>query len=259
MATPQRRYSPEFKREALALVTAERTVTEVARELGMSAKTLSMLGHRRAEADGRGRAAGGGWSGGSGRPPRGLAADCRVGAGERIPGESVRLLRQQNPVTPFYALVAKEADHYPVTLMCRVLGALPGQLLPLAYPADHAPLAPRPTTCRGDARPSWPRLPQAQQRVGRRPMRQLLAADGLVCSAGMVHTIMAEQQLVARRRRAWKRTTLRDRAARTAPHRQPLPGQRQASAASTATSPARSRWGISRSCPPRRGGSIWRW
>jgi transposase len=42
MATPQRSYSPEFKREAVALVTAERTVTEVARELGMSAKTLSM-------------------------------------------------------------------------------------------------------------------------------------------------------------------------------------------------------------------------
>lgn len=55
-----------------------------------------------------------------------------------------------------------------------------------------------------------------QQRVGRRPMRQLLAADGIVCSAGMVQTIMAEQQLVARRRRAWKRTTRCDPAARTA-------------------------------------------
>jgi transposase len=42
MATPSRRYSPEFRREAIALVTAERTVTEVARELGISDKTLSM-------------------------------------------------------------------------------------------------------------------------------------------------------------------------------------------------------------------------
>ena len=41
MATAQRTYSPEFKRDALALVTVERTVTEVARELGMSAQTLS--------------------------------------------------------------------------------------------------------------------------------------------------------------------------------------------------------------------------
>ena len=41
MATPHRTYSPEFKQEAVALVTAESTVTEVARELGMSSKTLS--------------------------------------------------------------------------------------------------------------------------------------------------------------------------------------------------------------------------
>jgi transposase InsO family protein len=54
------------------------------------------------------------------------------------------------------------------------------------------------------------------QRVGRRPMRQLLAAEGIGCSAGMVHTIMTEQGLVARRKRAWKRTTQRDPAARTA-------------------------------------------
>lgn len=42
MAVIQRRYSAEFKREAVALVTAERTVSEVARELGIPDKTLSM-------------------------------------------------------------------------------------------------------------------------------------------------------------------------------------------------------------------------
>jgi transposase-like protein len=41
MATAQRRYSPEFRQEAVALVTAEQSVTAVARELGMSGKTLS--------------------------------------------------------------------------------------------------------------------------------------------------------------------------------------------------------------------------
>ncbi|MEJ7900760.1 MAG: DDE-type integrase/transposase/recombinase, partial [Thermomicrobiales bacterium] len=35
-------------------------------------------------------------------------------------------------------------------------------------------------------------------------------------SPGLVHRIMAEQGLVARRRRAWRRTTRRDPAARTA-------------------------------------------
>jgi len=48
-------------------------------------------------------------------------------------------------------------------------------------------------------------------------MRHLLAAQDIPCSPGLVHRIMAEQGLVAQRRRAWKRTTRRDPAART-PH-----------------------------------------
>ncbi len=60
MAIAQRTYSPEFKREALALVTAERTVTEVARELGMSAKTLSQwVNHERKRTTAAERAAAG--------------------------------------------------------------------------------------------------------------------------------------------------------------------------------------------------------
>lgn len=57
---------------------------------------------------------------------------------------------------------------------------------------------------------------ESGQRAGRRPIRQLLADDGIVCSAGTVHTIMAEQRLMARRKQAWKRTTTRDPAVRTA-------------------------------------------
>lgn len=60
------------------------------------------------------------------------------------------------------------------------------------------------------------RFAAAHERVGRRPMRHLLAQDGIPCSPGLVHRIMTEQGLVARRRRAWKRTTRRDPAARTA-------------------------------------------
>lgn len=41
MANAQRSYSPEFKREAVALVTPARSVTEVARELGIPGQTLS--------------------------------------------------------------------------------------------------------------------------------------------------------------------------------------------------------------------------
>jgi putative transposase len=55
-----------------------------------------------------------------------------------------------------------------------------------------------------------------QGRVGRRPMRRLLADQQLRCSPGTVHRIMAEQGLTAQRRRAWKRTTAADPTARTA-------------------------------------------
>lgn len=41
MATPQRSYSPEFKDEAVALVTSAHSVSEVARELGIPSQTLS--------------------------------------------------------------------------------------------------------------------------------------------------------------------------------------------------------------------------
>lgn len=41
MAKANRRYSPDFKREALALTAGDHTVAEVARELGMPEQTLS--------------------------------------------------------------------------------------------------------------------------------------------------------------------------------------------------------------------------
>ena len=41
MAKAQRQYSPEFKREALALVTGDHSVAAVARELGIPDQTLS--------------------------------------------------------------------------------------------------------------------------------------------------------------------------------------------------------------------------
>ena len=41
MANTHRRYSPEFKQEALALVAGDHSVAEVARELGIPEQTLS--------------------------------------------------------------------------------------------------------------------------------------------------------------------------------------------------------------------------
>jgi len=111
--------------------------------------------------------------------------------------------------------VAEEATTYPVTMMCRVL-----QLNRASYYRWKARQAtpPSPRTQRHQQLTAaiLARFAAAHERVGRRPMRQLLAQDGIRCSPGLVHRIMAEQGLVARRRRAWKRTTRRDPTARTA-------------------------------------------
>jgi transposase InsO family protein len=54
-------------------------------------------------------------------------------------------------------------------------------------------------------------------RLGRRPMQQLLRdEDGIACSLGMVHRIMAEQGLAARRHRRRRGITRRDGAAPSA-------------------------------------------
>lgn len=60
------------------------------------------------------------------------------------------------------------------------------------------------------------RFQAAQGRVGRRPMRYLLAQDGIACSPGTIHRIMAELDFQAARHRAWRPTTRRHPQARTA-------------------------------------------
>jgi transposase InsO family protein len=112
-------------------------------------------------------------------------------------------------------LVAEEATIYPVTMMCRVL-----HLNRASYYRWRARQT-GPPTARQQRHQQvtaaiLARFAAAHERIGRRPMRHLLAQDQIRCSPGLVHRIMAEQGLQARRRRAWKRTTRRDPAARTA-------------------------------------------
>jgi putative transposase len=48
---------------------------------------------------------------------------------------------------------------------------------------------------------------QWDERPGRRPMQQLLAAEGEVCSLGLIHRLMQQHRLIARRSRHWRTTT----------------------------------------------------
>lgn len=114
-----------------------------------------------------------------------------------------------------YGFVAEQADTYPITTLCRVLG-----LNRSSYYRWQARQAAPPSarTQRHQALTAAirARFAATTGRVGRRPMRHLLAQDGIRCAPGTVHRIMAEQGLQATRRRAWKRTTTRDPAAHTA-------------------------------------------
>jgi transposase InsO family protein len=111
-------------------------------------------------------------------------------------------------------VVAEEAATYPVTMMCAALGLNRAsyyrwRVRQVAPPTARAQRHQALTTA------IVSRFAATHGRVGRRPMRTLLAADGMSCSLGTVQAIMREQGLVARRRRAWKRTTVRDPAAAT--------------------------------------------
>jgi len=100
-------------------------------------------------------------------------------------------------------------------MMCQALGVPRGSYYRWKASAT-TPLSPRRQRHAALTQAIVAKFAETDQRAGRRPMRQLLAADGIPCAAGTVHAIMAEQQLMARRTHAWKRTTVRDPAARTA-------------------------------------------
>ena len=109
----------------------------------------------------------------------------------------------------------QEASTYPVTWMCATMHVSRASFYRWRA-ARHRPPPPRVQRHTAVTAAIVATFAETHGRVGRRPMRQLLARDGVACSLGLVHTIMTEQGLVAQRRRAWKRTTQRDPAARTA-------------------------------------------
>lgn len=111
--------------------------------------------------------------------------------------------------------MAKQAESYPVTMMCRLLELPRSSYYAWKDRQDRGP-TPRETRHQALTEAIVERFEAANGRVGRRPMRTLLAQDGMPCAPGTVHRIMAEQGLRAGRTRAYRQTTVRDPAARTA-------------------------------------------
>lgn len=114
--------------------------------------------------------------------------------------------------------MAEQARHHPtglsITRMCAVLD-VPRS----SYYAWHQ-RQDRPPTAREQRHQALTdaivaRFQSCQGRVGRRPLRTLLAQDGIACAPGTVHRIMTEQGFQANRARAARRTTRQHPAART--------------------------------------------
>lgn len=113
--------------------------------------------------------------------------------------------------------MAEQAPSHPITRQCQVFGVSRSSYY--AWQARQQPEQPLPARTQRHQQLTAAivsRFDAAKGRVGRRPLRQLLAQDGIACAPGTVHRIMTEQGLAAGRQRACRRTTHRDPAARTA-------------------------------------------
>jgi len=101
-----------------------------------------------------------------------------------------------------------------VTFMCRVLGVSRASFYRWG---EHPAPSPRHIRHHDVTAVITNAFAASAGRLGRRPMRHVLAQEHNVqCSPGLVHRIMAEQGLIARRSRSWKHTTTQDPAARVA-------------------------------------------
>jgi transposase InsO family protein len=111
--------------------------------------------------------------------------------------------------------MAEQASHYPITMQCRLLGVARSSYYAWQDRQDRPPTA-REVRRRDLTAAIVTGFAAAKGRLGRRSLRQVLARDGITCAPGTVHRIMTEQGLQAARSRAFRRTTQRDPAARTA-------------------------------------------
>ncbi|TKK72518.1 IS3 family transposase [Kribbella jiaozuonensis] len=207
MTEKRRRFSAQFRAEAVQLVVqSDRTVTEVARDLGVERKTLNkwVSEFRRAQVGAQGGA----------REPAGPVERVRVEEMEaeirrlRMENEFLKksrgLLRPDLSVAARCGLIEAEKDNYPIVFMCDLLALPRSSYYAWRHRAETVAGARR-RVLGSQIRQVFDR---SRQTYGCRRVAAQLNRDGYACSVGLVAALMRGLGLRAVQPRGYRRTTL---------------------------------------------------
>ncbi|MCX4403781.1 MULTISPECIES: IS3 family transposase [unclassified Streptomyces] len=212
MAQKRRKFSPEFRDEAVKMVVVEsRPIAEVAREIQVNEGTLgTWVSRYRQEHAGE-------------EPPLNISERARLRELERenrelrmkteFLGKSGGLLRPGIPVTEKYEFIDGEADNFPVQQMCTWAGVSTSGFYhwrsrPLSVTAKR----------RAELRAVILQVfSDSQETYGYRRVHAVLQRMNVQAGAELVRALMRELRLVPCQLRPWRATTIADDAAPATP------------------------------------------
>ncbi|WP_099055772.1 IS3 family transposase [Streptomyces noursei] len=212
MAQKRRKFSPEFRDEAVKMVVVEsRPIAEVAREIQVNEGTLgTWVSRYRQEHAGE-------------EPPLNISERARLRELERenrelrmkteFLGKSCGLLRPGIPVTEKYEFIDGESDNFPVQQMCAWAGVSTSGF----YHWRSRPLS---ATAKRRAELKTVILQvfsDSQETYGYRRVHAALQRMNVQAGAELVRALMRELGLVPCQPRPWRATTIADDAAPATP------------------------------------------
>ncbi|MFF4551097.1 IS3 family transposase [Streptomyces sp. NPDC001435] len=212
MAQKRRKFSPEFRDEAVKMVVVEsRPIAEVAREIQVNEGTLgTWVSRYRQEHAGE-------------EPPLNISERARLRELERenreprmkteFLGKSGGLLRPGIPVTEKYEFIDGEADNFPVQQMCTWAGVSTSGF----YHWRSRPLSAT-AKRRAELRAVILQVfSDSQETYGYRRIHAVLQRMNVQAGAELVRALMRELGLVPCQPRPWRATTIADDAAPATP------------------------------------------
>ncbi|MCX5096454.1 IS3 family transposase [Streptomyces sp. NBC_00365] len=212
MAQKRRKFSPEFRDEAVKMVVVEsRPIAEVAREIQVNEGTLGTWVSRYLQEHA------------GEEPPLNISERARLRELERenrelrmkteFLGKSGGLLRPGIPVTEKYEFIDGEADNFPVQQMCTWAGVSTSGF----YHWRSRPLSAT-AKRRAELRAVILQVfSDSQETYGYRRVHAVLQRMNVQAGAELVRALMRELRLVPCQPRPWRATTIADDAAPATP------------------------------------------